>query len=424
MIPGKIFDTLVSLPESVAGRWLALCCNALIGCASALPKTAPRSKAQPIPPAPVIVAAVAGPAVEGAAMPTLKIDGEIGTTLFDVPLYVSRDGRDQVVQIGYVRAGVDLFLSGYLGGEYLSVVTAFPSQLPDVLTDASYHEERIKEFGLDALIPRVAPVREQTRLGDLRSGAWGYHRALYLEPGWGPFSLVRCGRVRTLERRDLDAVLNAQRHWVFVAAEYPEGELWGWMREPYGIEPNRPWDLGCQSPEPSFTPSWDYRPAAPLGRPLEQRMKAGDEFYVIRRQGEELACKQVRLSKNARTGRLLAHFLFNGVLQATRDFSARGVRAWIDSVPLAADGKPLAGCGGVGAHLRALQTDGDSIQFVEYGVTVAEDRQEVIYFHPDAGQWWDRSELKCRERLVPLQGIWKAHGAARWLAHGELEDSP
>ena len=419
----EILDTPLAFLESVAGRWLALCCHALIGCASALPKAAPRSEAPPIPAAPAISAAVAAPAVADAEMPTLRINGETGTTLFDVPLYVSRDGRDELVQIGYVRAGVDLFLLGYSGGEYLSVLTAFPGELPHVLTDASYHEGHFKQFGLNALVPRVAPMREQARLGDLRSGAWGYHRALYLEPGWGPFSLVRCARVRTRERRDLDGVLNVQRHWVFVAAEYPQGELWGWMREPDGPEQDRQWDLGCHSPEPHFAPSWDYRPAAPLDRPLEQRMKAGEEFYVIRREGEELACKQVRLSKNARTGGLLANFLLNGVLQATHDFSAKGVRAWIDAAPLAPDGKLLAGCGCVPAHLRAVAADGDSIQFVEYGATVAEDREEVVYFLRDAGQWWDRSEGKCRERLAPLQAIWKAHGAARWLAHEELEDS-
>jgi hypothetical protein len=331
--------------------------------------------------------------------------GNFATILVDAPVYLeAAEHESPIGPVGYLRKGAIVYTIHRSNlPDYTRVNTAFPMPMSWIISDADLTKSRgylFAKSGLEVLIPRVVTRRNWSKLGNGDSIDWGYYRTLHLRPGGIQFSFVLCGRVRELERRN---------GYVFVAAEFPTGELWGWvsMRPSYPSNTNEKGkDLACSQSIPEGRPS-DYSFAHPPMPPLNKRMTVGDEFFYVRRTATNsgrLECQHVRLAKNEKSkGMVIQYLRADGGVDKTRRISVGEDRAYIDKAELLPDGTVISSNGGVGSHMRAVTEDHDSLGFVEFGTTDTEYNAKVTYFHRVATDWWDRTLERCQERLPFLQ---------------------
>lgn len=324
----------------------------------------------------------------------------------DAPIYLELAAGGSIVgPVGFLRKGarVDAVLRSDLP-DHIEVDTTFPQPLSWIISEADVAKAQgrvLARLGLSVLVPKQSVPRNWSRLGSADSLVWGYYRPLHLRPGGAQFSLLLCGRVRELDQRN---------GYVFVAAEFPTGELWGWMntRPHYPDTPSHGDDFSCMHPIPEGKPE-DYRyPTKEFEQmPLEKRMLVGDEFFYVRRSDStstKLECQRARLDKPTKAAGLVLQYLrMDGGIEKTRSISPHDDRVYIDKSQLNPDGSLILELGGVGTHLRAVIEDGSSIGFVEFGSSVDEYDSRVSYFHPTAVWWWDRTPERCQERLELLR---------------------
>lgn len=319
----------------------------------------------------------------------------------DVPVYIRVYGHEKEVvegPVGFLRKGAHVYVQENLGAsdDYLSVGTTFPIPSTEIITT----DRGFRLWEMNVLVPRMAVPRQWSKMaGDADSLDWGYYRTLLLRPDGIPFSMALCGRLRKLGQRS---------GHLFVAAEYPTGELWGWMRQKQGspVPPNgRGEDFGCHHAIPEGHPA-DYESADSKAfeqTPLEQRMVQNDEFYFVRHTDADqskLECKRVVVAKGPRKEDTIIHFMrADGSIEETRRLSRKDNHVYLGSEGLAPNGDAIRPCGRIGAHLRAVRDEGDSIGFLEYGSSTAERDSVVLSYHPRLLIWWDRSPEQCQERL-------------------------
>ena len=147
----------------------------------------------------------------------------------DAPIVFDPD-KGQVM--GFLRKGTVVMLgSDTKRPDWLPVETGFPR------VEASGGFARRPSNTLQAWIPRAMPQGssqvEQACPAKMDTVVvrYGLFRELLLAPGGEPFSYVKCGKLRLGEK---DATLK----YVRVAAEFPAGELFGWMEIPETNEPD------------------------------------------------------------------------------------------------------------------------------------------------------------------------------------------
>ena len=337
--------------------------------------------------------------------------GDFTTILIDTPMYLQgADGGPVVGPVGFLRKGANVHaVSVSDQPDYAEVETSFPASLSPVVSDADLAKTGgylLAKFGLSVLVPRKTVPRIWSRMGDVDSLDWGYYRPLHLRPGGFQFSLLLCGRVRELERHN---------GYVFLAAEFPTGELWGWMsqRPDYPDHPSEKGDdISCMHPVPEGKPAdYLYPSTAKFEQtPLGKRMVVADEFFRVRRSDSDptrLECQGVRLAQDTKAkGKLLQYLAKDGSIERTRHLSIWDDRVYVGLSQLEPDGSVISASGGVGTHLRAVREDGSSIGFVYFGTHEEEHESRVRYFHPTAVEWWDRTAERCHSRLELLQAAW------------------
>jgi hypothetical protein len=278
---------------------------------------------------------------------------------------------------------------------------AFPAPPHVVLSDLDLKRDDVYVYWSSVVVPKLAVPEALTKLGAPEAAGWGYFRTLYARPASAAFSVVLCGRARKLDSR---------KGYSFVAAEYPEGELWGWIKEGMQDTPeaDRRHDVSCSSPIRNAAPEDYRRPMDDTFKaiPLERRIHDGDELFFLRRSSgssETLACQKVRIAKAARAPHLLAQYIReDGSIEETHFFARAGIRMGVGPDQLTPDGTQHSNSMGVGDHLRAVTEDGASIGFVRFGESVEEDKGVIRAYRPTSVQWWDRSAEKCAERLKSL----------------------
>jgi hypothetical protein len=139
--------------------------------------------------------------------------------------------------------------------------------------------------------------------------------------------------------------------------------------------------------------------------PLQQLIKAGDEFYLADRssQTHKFVCHKVRVVRDPSRSLMLHYVAEDGTVNVARKLSLKGKRLYIGAVGFSPQGKSLFSSG-IGTHLRAVSEDKGSIGFVGFGASPEEDRVEVRYFAPYMLEWWDRELTKCQERAQLRNG--------------------
>ena len=127
--------------------------------------------------------------------------------------------------VGALRKGTAvLLISDTKSPEFHAVLTGFPS------VDPSGGYPRWQGDGMGVWLPKFVESRgmpnekapNEVETGEIR---YGLFRELLLAPGGKPFSYVKCGKVRLHER-------DTTGKYVRVIAEYPAGELFGWIQAP------------------------------------------------------------------------------------------------------------------------------------------------------------------------------------------------
>lgn len=370
---------------------------------------APRGR--PVRGQPAVPAATSKPPPSQEATPsaepveTLSHCGweESAKLLVDVPIYASWvPDTDEPVAIGRLRKGVEVFVYCRDDDAFVDTYAPFPGSPLPVLPLLDYQDlgRELSMNSLSVRFPKRITRSAESRLRESAQDEWGRYRGLRPEPGGAAFSMLRCGRFQTLHHK--------QGHLAYVAAEYPAGELWGWvdMRPPrYATAAEASWDEACSNGVPYGSPA-DYERAQRdtfRKRPLEQRIRPGDEFYLRTEEarGAEL-CQSVRVASAPHPAKpgLLLHFLEpDGSVAYARALVRHGIRAQVHPYILESDGTLRYTVSGVGMALRAVREDSDSIGFVSFGHTEAEDGIDVFRFDRAALLWWDRSREKCETRL-------------------------
>lgn len=336
------------------------------------------------------------------AVPTLSsnVRWEDVTVLVDTPIHL-RDGLGSVDAdpVGFLRKGATVFVVGEEDG-YVEVHTSFPGPPQPVLTDRDLRQSLtgargLGLFGLPVLVPKHSRLRKWSRVNPQESER-GYYRVLLNLQG-RRLALITCGPT---------SVLDVSGAYVHVAADYPAGELWGWMITGLLWDPEpgavRLWDWSCQDASPKDPPQ-EYLPPSRVAfenAPVEQRIRVGDEFYFPEWQEGRATCRRVRIAQKQPRAKLLLHFL-----KDDRDFiHARGLVLQGDSVSvhpyrLERDGSLRYTVGGAGWKLRAVRVQDEAIGFVEVGATREESESEIHYFDPRALIWWDKTHNECEERI-------------------------
>jgi len=320
-----------------------------------------------------------------------------------VPLYI-RFSEDAEIMgpVGILRKGVRVNVEADQG-EFVEIRTHLPMPPPGLQPLTSLNSSwntPLKLYPINVLVPRLESRRPRSKIADPDSVQLNRYRLLHLKPGGVPFSLVLCGRIHILEYRD---------GYAHVAAEYPEAELWGWLKQTgtsdlqadYNYE-----DPGCFLSQAQGLPK-DYRSPdteAFKRNPLEKRMNVGDEFYRLqysKTKPLELVCEKIRIAEAEGSHHTLIHLLNeDGSIRATHSFNRMGTHAATHPYFLEPGGKFRFAASGIGELLRAVAEDGGSIGFLDDGATKAEEIAQVYGYYPPLLLWWDRSMEKCVEHLA------------------------
>jgi hypothetical protein len=144
--------------------------------------------------------------------------------------------NDEGSVVGFLRKGTVVHVGAdWERSNWVEVMTGFPRVEPTGGFRRRPSEGMtayVSKFVESGNLPKEM-VHSDTHSEEVR---YGLFRELLLTPGGKPFSYVKCGKVKLHER-------DATGAYVRVDAEYPAGELFGWMQVPENNEP----DYECAS---------------------------------------------------------------------------------------------------------------------------------------------------------------------------------
>ena len=218
--------------ELGAIHWLSLASALSVGCIATRPaeeppaskpsgQRAPAASAR-VEPKSSVTAALALPAPVRIETLTQMQDLEALKLTVDSPI---RFDLNENHIVGVLRKGTAvLMISDTKSPDFHAVLTGFPRVEPSGGFPLQQGD------GMGVWLPKFVesrgmsnePAPNEAETGEIR---YGLFRELFLTPGGKPFSYVKCGKVRLHER-------DTTGKYVRVIAEYPAGELFGWMQAP------------------------------------------------------------------------------------------------------------------------------------------------------------------------------------------------
>jgi hypothetical protein len=198
---------------------------------------------------------------------------------------------------------------------------------------------------------------------------YGLYRELSVEPGGPPFAFVRCGRVAVLERRGTS---------MRVAADYPSGELHGWLE---AASPGER-DAGCDDPRG-------------LPRGYAEFSGVNTAFqWLAARQAEVhwwtgSTCESWRFTATA-TGRRLVRAGTPSSPRAERSYDVRDGLLWLGGTNLEVPGKGTLSSSGVELYRIA-----DMNSEMLWALQVHSHDEPVMAYRVAALKAWFRTSSGC-----------------------------